>query len=746
MLSDAHLRMILRSEYTPDAAPRLRAAASAGHPLVGVAVSGRTCPVLVFPVTDRVARARRAAICRQALGGEAVGVGGDTVLTESPFGGVFAIRFRDDGPLGQVHISCGDPVFDQLTRVRRATWVEVSGGEPCGWSDPAVPILQEEQAAEISTAAGRFLPVMGDPRAAFWDTVVGSVLPLHPDYLPPPEERLTHGWVRCLRLVVDDLAEAGRSCAAGRPAIPAGVSTDLAELLTALGECPAEGIRDCFRYLDALGDSGRLCRLRRDVDNRLDGYPPDRVRLLQWVAGAHLLSSRMTQCGRTVRWFDFLGEAPGRLDLDPSGFPAGFPPEMYWGRLCPVTEVDWGGALAPTDVPVDVAEVAGQIPSVADAAAAEALAASLRAEAAAGKRYTIPAWAEVGTPFGPFGRVRLRELYGNVFAVFHTPGGEYLPAILPAAAPLFLPITGLHDSPLIDRHREASAAIGLFLAAVVRDFWVAEEREAIFRPARSADGPGGRSAAGRGPPHPRTGEAAGRRQRYVYLPRVAPVTRAAADAVERGLGLRRAGRHEVSGHLRRAAPSLGQLEVARGHGVAVPPGFTFVRPHARGGGVGGTVPVVYRSRSALRLLYGDRPTAEPGPVDGWFAFERALHAAVAAGGLEVVAVSHTDRAGAVRLEAVASPGDPDAGRWVVLGRHTAGEIGPAAVREFAAALREDGPVPPHGMIVTTGTFKASALAAAREAGVRLVAGDELARLAPARPAGDSATAQAASSA
>lgn len=59
--------------------------------------------------------------------------------------------------------------------------------------------------------------------------------------------------------------------------------------------------------------------------------------------------------------------------------------------------------------------------------------------------------------------------------------------------------------------------------------------------------------------------------------------------------------HHVSGHLRQCRmANPAQLVLARQFGIPVPDGFTFVRPHDRGG----SARVLYRSKSALQMLYG----------------------------------------------------------------------------------------------------------------------------------------------
>ena len=130
------------------------------------------------------------------------------------------------------------------------------------------------------------------------------------------------------------------------------------------------------------------------------------------------------------------------------------------------------------------------------------------------------------------------------------------------------------------------------VAAIVRDFFVCEDRERFYRPINTIK-------QTRRPAH-----AASLTVRYLPRTRVRYIGIREREFQEQKV---RVVGHSVSGHLRRVriAGHAAQLALAREYSVYVPPGFTFVRPHQRGS----HDHVIFRSRSALQLVYGG--AAEP---------------------------------------------------------------------------------------------------------------------------------------
>jgi hypothetical protein len=163
----------------------------------------------------------------------------------------------------------------------------------------------------------------------------------------------------------------------------------------------------------------------------------------------------------------------------------------------------------------------------------------------------------------------------------------------------------------------------MFAAALIRDFWVAEERRKLFgvtmRRVRS--------------------EKSGKRDaRVIYLPRIrydralVPAPHSLNEARERRA------RHFVRPFFRKVNPTSLQAEYARLNHIVVPEAHTYVRGHFRGGAEAATV---YRSRSAMRLLYETvAPVAlEPELETDWFRFELLVRTLLQRQKFEIVRTS-----------------------------------------------------------------------------------------------------------
>ncbi len=122
------------------------------------------------------------------------------------------------------------------------------------------------------------------------------------------------------------------------------------------------------------------------------------------------------------------------------------------------------------------------------------------------------------------------------------------------------------------------------VAAIIRDFLVCEEKESYYSGRGQAKKTGKSKASLVIRYLPRF------RVRYIGI-RQSEYKAHRAEVVG----------HHVSGHLRQCRlASPAQLVLARQFGIPVPDGFTFVRPHDRGQ----SARVLYRSKSALQMLYG----------------------------------------------------------------------------------------------------------------------------------------------
>lgn len=148
---------------------------------------------------------------------------------------------------------------------------------------------------------------------------------------------------------------------------------------------------------------------------------------------------------------------------------------------------------------------------------------------------------------------------------------------------------------------------GLLLAsAAIRDFWVVEEREAVF---------------GKGVSTRKVSQLIGdhRKPVIVYLPRILykNISTGIPEAREQlNYAVRR--EHFVRGHFRKAVKaSPRQILLAQQAGVYIPDGKTWVSGHKRGDQAAERI---YRSRSVLRCLRVIDDAAKG--RDAWFGFEK----------------------------------------------------------------------------------------------------------------------------
>ena len=177
--------------------------------------------------------------------------------------------------------------------------------------------------------------------------------------------------------------------------------------------------------------------------------------------------------------------------------------------------------------------------------------------------------------------------------------------------------------------------IKVFLATLIRDFWVLEERESVFGSARLVR---------------KLPKLFSDRQKpvLVYLPRVKYVRKFRPED-ETALDYPVRVPHWVREHIRKTAnPSEDRLSVARRLGIFVPEGFTFVARHRRGDRA---AEVVYRSVSALRC-FGMVHKPGESAQDAWFQFERQTAAWLKANGYDIEHLAGSTRGdGGVNVQA-----------------------------------------------------------------------------------------------
>jgi hypothetical protein len=340
-------------------------------------------------------------------------------------------------------------------------------------------------------------------------------------------------------------------------------------------------------------------------------------------------------------------------------------------------------------------------------------------EAQEARQWSIPWGARVEVRFGHFVALRIFERYGEFSCHFLDEKDRYFHVAIglgdsqPKAVSQQL-VRLNPDTGEPEWNTEAECALKLIAAAIVRDFLVVEERETLFTSRRDRRRIGARDI-----------------RSIIYLPRV----RYSSALLEQRPGEPADGsshraRHSVAPHLRRATvASAAQRFLAQRYGFSLPQGFTFVRPHERGGGTELERIRVYRSRSASRMIFEALETAPEGTRPAWFDFEKDCARLLRQCGMQVIHQSaNRDGDGGVDLYAI----DADGGSWVVQCKCWAAHrrVGPDVVRDLKGAidLADVGSdTVSRGMIITTSTFTDEATRAAAEFRFELIDGPTLVR-------------------
>ena len=347
---------------------------------------------------------------------------------------------------------------------------------------------------------------------------------------------------------------------------------------------------------------------------------------------------------------------------------------------------------------------------------AEATVQTMLVEAQDARQWSIPWGARVEVNFGPFVAVKIFEMGGEFACHFVDEQERYLHVAIglkarpPRVASPHL-VRVRHDDGEPVWNDDAEVSLKLIAAAIVRDFIVVEERESLFSARQMRRRVRGRDL-----------------RTLIYLPRVRytaphPGRHAGAEAD----GLRRA-RHPVGPHLRRAGQaSAAQRFLAQRYGMHLPEGFTFVRPHERGGAAEQERVKVYRSRSASRMIFDEIASAPEGTRPAWFDFEKDCARLLASRGMRVIhQAARRDGDGGVDLFAV----DEHDASWVVQCKCWAVHrpVGPGVVRELVGAIAaadRGSEKDSRGMIITTSRFTPGAVSEALQLGFELIDGEAL---------------------
>lgn len=475
-------------------------------------------------------------------------------------------------------------------------------------------------------------------------------------------------------------------------------------------------ITEIARFISNLTESKEREDAHKEILRPID----DCLRLFLWNA-------EQTMCGLRLPWLTEKGELK-YLDLDPDSMRE---PSIYWYSVADLTYdgplLELGRMIQANDTPInphpEPEEISLDIfPRVVNVNEARQEMKQFLEEAAAAKQWTIPPGAIVQGPFGPISTLEFFESPYAVYGTVRDHEGKFLPFFVSPERDeveirgypwIRFPVD--YPAPIgFDSHddfiKNTKAALGLLIAAIIRDFWVVEYRERVFRVKSQK----------------RFLRADSQRPelRVVYLPRIKyfSVQTPKASHVQREVSTRSA--HKVRGHLRRAdSASPAQRALARRYGFILPAGFTFVSPHWRGHQ---QRQVVYRSRSALNALYTRVETEKQSFRPLWFQFEldvkdlleslgfQTEHASATKQGDDGVDVFATRKRQGV-LE-----------HWLVQCKcySPKNTVGPKIVRELIGSIADEKEgIEPRGMIVTTSSLTSGAKKLAEKHGIQWIEGE-----------------------
>ena len=584
-------------------------------PLRGTCIVGET-PILIFRLASS-AKAHESAFGSVGFlaWGWDLNTGGALTITAFAHG---------RGQMARVHMDREDTAFEFL-RGGQFTAIFVSSSRAlyavrvrfCGYAEN-----QRGRTSRIGHGSATTKGLIEDREIRFWE-VLGRV---HGFDLLTPLERLRVGWAGAMGRKLGQLSELLVAAARGpeialqntAPALAADLVTALAashfrlpEFLSALRGFTSATDRGFLECMEAIGSiQTAVCGTLGD----------DHSRCFLFRVALDILSSEISQLGSRLPSIDVPSGRLAYIQLAPDDFPPSARPEEYWKRLPSGPVVGWNGVVAGHDFPIDASSSKGSLPTAVDYIASSATADSLLDEAVSQKRWTIPPGATVPLQAGIFVEFQLWERAHDIVILCRTTDREFLLCVVEPDKRWFDVAAQISEAENESTGQQIIAGLKLLIAAVIRDFWVVEERETVFSERLRL---------------PRTGlPSAGVGPRVVYLPRVRYTAEAHLTRCQSALGHETRGAHFVAPHIRKVGhASPHQLVIASRYGFNVPTGFTFVRPHERGTGERETI---YRSRSALSCLFDDLDPEASGPIaDGWFEFERRVERWLASQGFTI---------------------------------------------------------------------------------------------------------------
>jgi len=471
-------------------------------------------------------------------------------------------------------------------------------------------------------------------------------------------------------------------------------------------------------------DLEELLVFRFHYGNRIRGLPSEIFVLFDELFLAFQMNSQSTKCGTRRLWLKDSKEGVevAYIELNKSFIGSNYP--HYW-RLNGIEATKYpfnlGYFLGTDEGPAHPVNCSWFSELVLDCSQQEAIDCyeSLIRDASENAQWTIPWGARLQLNLKEINYVDLYQFDDEVCFVFRS-GNEYMHGALNiSSGNIVLPsLIGYNSLDLDDAGNwpevtDVELALAILLASAIRDFIVVEERNAVFSTRRRKNA---RSL----------NKKLDDELRIIYLPRVKYLKAAPTAYLEADAPALSRQAHEVKHHFRKSGgSSRAQQWLARSYGLDIPKGYTFVKPHSRGG-IDRETKVIYRSRSASKLIYAEvvRGTSEA----KWFKFERDVANYLKAlgwevqhksinrngdGGVDVYAYNRiTDECWAIQCKC-----------WSPRYR-----VEPEVVRALFGSL-DNYPEETKGMIITTSDFTSGAREEAEKKGISLISGAEFASLA-----------------
>ena len=243
----------------------------------------------------------------------------------------------------------------------------------------------------------------------------------------------------------------------------------------------------------------------------------------------------------------------------------------------------------------------------------------------------------------------------------------------------------MKDKPL-DYYERLKISLSIIICAIIRDFWVVEHREKVF----------GSSVRSR--KFPCLKQDSGKENLY-YLPRIRYTGYRENKSKDLDYKSRRA--HWVSGHLRKALKSSErQIYEAKKHGIHIPDGYTFVRPHKRGDKAKERI---YRSRSAMEYLCLIDNLKDIKTRDLWFQYELNVKKWLESNGIVVEHISASKRGdGGIDLRAIKG-----SEHLLIQCKFWKNPVGVSILRDLSGSL-QDFPDGSKGVVITSSHLSSEA--------------------------------------